>query len=160
MSMDALALLNALDVIRNEGVYQKRLNDLAEAQAKLDTSQYIVETVEVANARLDEANRLLEKHRDMIENFDKQMESERKKKLADIKEQEGLLDQKLEKTASLEKRLLSQLKDVQTDRDAIARTRVQLAASVADYDLRRVEYQTKTQAYELKINKLKAVLEE
>lgn len=158
MSMDALALLNALDVIRNESVYQKRLNDLAEAQAKLDTSEYIVETVEIANIRLEEANRLLEKHREMIENAEREIAKLRIEKLADLVKSQEELDNKIARMVQSEKDLKSQQKSLEYEQNQLDKLRQQLQYSVADYDARRVEHQTASADYHARIEKLRNIL--
>src|SRR3990167_4722928 len=94
MAFDAIELLNAFDIIKNETLYSKRLQKLADAQAELNQSEYIVKTVEVAQARFDEANRLLEQARTRIEGLDNEIEDIRKKKLIDITEQEQLLNKR------------------------------------------------------------------
>ena len=156
--MDALALLNALDVIRNEETYQKRLNAIAEAQAVLDTSEYIVDTVEVANARLDEANRLLDKHRQMMENADKVIEELKKERLSDV-------EKKLEDLANQEQKLVLKNKELDKQRLVLQdleyktdKTRQQLAYSVADYDQRRVEAQQTVELYNAKVDKLRDII--
>ena len=158
MSMDALALLNALDVIRNEGVYQERLNALAEAQAKLDTSQYIVETVEVANVRLDEANRLLEKHREMLEKADKDIEELRITRLADVAKLEAKLNDRQNSLGESEKRLKREREVLEQERAAVAKTQAQLAYSVADYDARRIESQKVIEDYSKKVEQLRTII--
>ena len=115
MSMDALALLNALDVIRNQEEYQSRLQSLVDAQDKLNTSQYIVETVEVAQARLEEANRLLEKHRQLMADAEVDIEKERIVKLQDLTDKEVLLEKKQQELNALAQKLREQSQNLEQE---------------------------------------------
>ena len=53
--MNSLELLNVLDVIKNEEVYTKRLEQIKEAQTKLDQTQHIVQTITQAAEILEKA---------------------------------------------------------------------------------------------------------
>ena len=53
--MNSLELLNVLDVIKNEEVYTKRLEQIKEAQTKLDQTQHIVQTISKAAEILEKA---------------------------------------------------------------------------------------------------------
>jgi hypothetical protein len=56
--MDAIDLLGVLDVIRNEKLYNERLQKIAEATEKLKESQLIADTLEMAHRRVEEAKQL------------------------------------------------------------------------------------------------------
>lgn len=156
--MDAIALLNALDVIRNEKVYQERLNNLAEAKAKLDTSQYIVETVEIAQARLDEANRLLAQYKKQLVDAKQEIEDLRSERLHDVvirednvKESERRLQEQREEITRQEIKLKFQFEEFKKQQQALAQRN-------KDYDDMVKETSKVKETYQQKIEQLRKII--
>lgn len=92
--MDSLELLNVLDVIKNEEVYTKRLEQLKAVQKKLDESQYIVATVEKANDIMEKAIKDREKTLKLIEKLEEDIKKSKVAAEADYKERDDLLTKK------------------------------------------------------------------
>lgn len=156
--MDALALLNALDVIRNEKTYQERLNSIADAQAKLDTSGYIVETVEIANARLEEANRLLEQYRKQISMATEEISKLRVEKLKDLDAREITVAKKELSAAASFKQIKEQLEVMEIERQKLVDLQKQLAVKNEDIQKHLQESTDIRNTYIRKINELKHIV--
>ena len=159
MAFDAIELLNAFDIIKNETLYSKRLQKLADAQAELNQSEYIVKTVEVAQARFDEANRLLEQARTRIEGLDNEIEDIRKKKLIDITEQEQLLNKRQKELDKLSGSLNQKRQEVQYDRDVLEKSQKAHQHSIDDYDQRRLDLNQREEKMQVKLDQLRKVIE-
>lgn len=156
--MDALALLNALDVIRNEKAYQERLNTLAEAKAALETTQYIVETVEVAQARLDEANNLLEKHRKMMSDATAEIAALKDQKLKDVTTKELAVDARLKQVREAEKAIKEQQQYQEVERKKLQELQTSLAVQNESIQ-RHLEESTEIRnTYIRKLNELKHIV--
>jgi len=159
MAFDAIELLNAFDIIKNETLYSKRLQKLADAQAELNQSEYIVKTVEVAQARFDEANRLLEQARKRMDNLEVEIENTRKKKLADITEQEKLLAERTFNLDTLAGSLNQTKQELQYNQTGLDKAQKAYQHSILDYDQRRLELNKREDAMNLKLEQLRKVIE-
>lgn len=58
--MDSLELLQILDVIRNEKLYNERLDVLRKAEEAFKEQKLVAKTLEIAQKKLDEAKQILE----------------------------------------------------------------------------------------------------
>ena len=159
MAFDAIELLNAFDIIKNETRYSQRLQKLADAQAELSTSEYIVQTVEIAQARLEEANRLLAQYRSKIENLDKEIEDTRTKRFADVVALEKALDTRKKDLDKLTGSLNQQRQVLQYDQTQLVKDQKALQHSIDDYDQRRLEINKKAEYFTSKLEQLRKVIE-
>lgn len=159
MAFDAIELLNAFDIIKNETLYSQRLQKLADAQAELNKSEYIVKTVEVAQARLEEANRLLEQARTRIDGLDHEIEETKKQRYAEVKELEDTLTSRKKDLDKLAGSLNQQRQTLQYDKEQLAKGQKALQASVDDYDQRRLDLLKREEAMQMKLNQLRTIIE-
>ena len=159
MSFDAIELLNAFDIIKNETLYSKRLQKLADAQAELTKSEYIVKTVEIAQARLDEANRLLEQSRSRIDGLDKEIEETRKQKLADVVKVEQELNSRKKGLDVLANDLNQQRQQLHYENEQLIKSQKALQHSIDDYVQRRLDVNKKEEALMFKLEQLRKVIE-
>ena len=159
MAFDAIDLLNAFDIIKNETLYSQRLQKLADAQAELSTSEYIVQTVEIAQARLEEANRLLAQYRSKIENLDKEIEDTRTKRFADVVALEKALDTRKKDLDKLTGSLNQQRQALQYYQTQLVKDQKALQHSIDDYDQRRLEINKKAEHFTSKLEQLRKVIE-
>src|SRR3990167_603078 len=137
MAFDAIELLNAFDIIKNETLYSKRLQSLADAQAELNKSKFIVETVEVAQARFDEANRLLEQARKRIEGLDHEIEDTRKQRLADIVNKEAMLHTRSKELDQLAGKLNIKRQELLHDQAKLLKDQNAVTLTASEYEERR-----------------------
>lgn len=96
--MKSLELLNVLDIIKNEEIYTKRLDQLKAAQSKLDTSKYIVETIIEAEERLEEATKKEDEAKVLVQ----KLEEDLKKVKSEV---EATYKEKFDKITKKEKEL-------------------------------------------------------
>lgn len=89
--MDAAELLNVLDIVKHEETYTKRLNEIKEAQKKLDQTQDIVDTIELANRHLERATAIRAQAEKELDKVKKESEQIRSQALAGIADREHQL---------------------------------------------------------------------
>ena len=159
MSFDAIELLNAFDIIKNETLYSKRLQKLADAQAELTKSEYIVKTVEIAQARLDEANRLLEQARDRIAKLDSEIEATRKKKLADIVELEAALDSRVKELDQRANKLNVKRQELTQEQSDLMKGQKALSLTSSEYEQRRSDLNKREEILMNKLEQLRKIIE-
>src|SRR3990167_8039305 len=159
MSFDAIELLNAFDIIKNETLYSKRLQKLADAQAELTKSEYIVKTVEIAQARLDEANRLLEQARDRIAKLDSEIEATRKKKLADIVELDAALDSRVKELDQRANKLNVKRQELTQEQSDLMKGQKALSLTSFEYEQRRSDLNKREEILMNKLEQLRKVIE-
>ena|SRR3990167_8786133 len=159
MSFDAIELLNAFDIIKNETLYSNRLQKLADAQAELTKSEYIVKTVEIAQARFDEANRLLEQARVRMVNLDREVEETRKKKLEDVVKLEAALDKRTKELDQLASKLNTQRQELMSDQVKLTMGQKALALTSSEYEERRTDLNKKEEVLMFKLEQLRKVIE-
>ena len=107
--MDTTELLNVIDIIKNEDLYNKRLKDLQAQEQSLKDTKFVVATVAQANKIRDEANELKAKGEALIvkvtkeaEEYKRALEREHGKDLAKLEvERETII--KMQETARVEK---------------------------------------------------------
>lgn len=166
MALDAVELLNVLDIIKNETIYSERLATLKESQTELkkiqeelNTSRYIVETVEIAQNKLDKADELLKEYQAKLRNVESEIEIERTNKLVDITEREAKLDVKLNEITKREQDVnlkLNQLRHLQVD---LKKAQDALVAHRSESDKLRKEAQATKDLYENKREQLRKIIE-
>ena len=156
--MDAIELLNAFDIIKNESLYSQRLQTIADAQTQLNTSKYIVETVEIAQARLDEANRLLEKHRVMWDKVSSELEVERTKRLEDILEKEIKLQQKLNEVVKQEAVVEASFDKLRKEQAELIKTQKSLDIHKSESEQVQKEARKQQEFYESKLEQLRQLI--
>ena len=159
MAFDAIELLNAFDIIKNETLYSKRLQALADAQAHLNESKFIVETIEIAQARLDEANRLLEQAQTRRDKFDVELEQERIARLKDVSQLEEKLDKRTKELDALASKLNVQRQEVAYDEGKLEKGQKALQHSIEDYDQRRLEVNAREEKFMAKLEQLRKIIE-
>lgn len=100
--MDTQELLNIIDIIKNEDLYNKRLRILQIQEESLKTTQFIVATVKQANTLRDEAKSLKEKAEQELvqirkdaEEHKRQLDQNYSKQVDQLREQESLVDVKM-----------------------------------------------------------------
>lgn len=89
--MDAAELLNVLDIVKHEETYTKRLNEIKEAQKKLDQTQDIVDTIELANRHLERATAIRAQAEKELAKVKNESEQIRNQALAGIADREHQL---------------------------------------------------------------------
>ena len=159
MAFDAIELLNAFDIIKNETLYSQRLQKLADAQAELNTSQYIVQTVEMAQARLDEGNRLLEQYRSKMAKIEPEIEELRKQRFSDVVQLEKALDSRKKELDQLAGTLNKQRQELSYDQNQLHKDQQAFQNSVLDYDERRLAVNKKEENFLLKLEQLRKIIE-
>ena len=159
MAFDAIELLNAFDIIKNETLYSQRLQKLADAQAELSKSEFIVKTVEVAQARFDEANRLLEQARARMEKIELEIEEERKKRLAEVTALEKLEEARKKDLDKLANTLSQQRQQLNYDQTQLVKGQNALQHSIDDYDQRRLEVNAREEKFNAKLEQLRKIIE-
>ena len=159
MAFDAIELLNAFVIIKNETLYSQRLQKLADAQAELSTSEYIVATVEIATARLDEANRLLDQYRKKMQELDSEIEATRTKRFADIVNLEQALDVRKKELDKLTSQLNIQRQDLKQEQLKLEKDQKALQHSINDYDQRRLDVNKKEGNFMMKLEQLRKIIE-
>ena len=166
MALDAVELLNVLDIIKNETIYSERLatlkesqNELKKIQEELNTSKYIVETVEIAQNKLDKADELLKEYQAKLRNVQSEIEIERTNKLADIVEREAKLDVKLDEISKREHDINMQLNQLRHLQVELKKANDILAAHRSESDKLRKEAQATKDLYENKREQLRKIIE-
>ena len=159
MAFDAIELLNAFDIIKNETLYSQRLQKLADAQAELNTSEYIVQTVEIAQARLEEGNKLLEQYRSKMANLDREIEDERKKRFADVVALEKALDSRKRDLDKLASELNQQRQQLHYDQSLLEKAQKAHQHSIDDYVQRRLDVNKKEEHFISKLEQLRKIME-
>lgn len=91
--LDSLELLSIIDIIKNEELYRKKLEELRAADAQLADSRFIAATVEQANKLRDEAEKVLA--------LAKEAEQESKKKVQKAVDDADLKAKKAQESAEL-----------------------------------------------------------
>lgn len=94
--MDSLELLQILDVIRNEKLYNERLDVLRKAEEAFKEQKLIAETLKMAQKRLEEAKDIVAKANKKYDDIVAQAEVEATKRLAEASEKEASLARKEE----------------------------------------------------------------
>jgi hypothetical protein len=158
MAFDAIELLNAFDIIKNETLYSHRLQKLADAQAELNTSKYIVETVEIAQARLEEANDLLAKHRNLISNSETEIEKLKQDKLKELLKKEDSLRVLEQKLRAEEKLVKEQLELNKVERRELSSLQAQLVIKNEEIQKHLQESTDIRNTYIRKTNELKSIV--
>ena len=156
--MDALELLNVLDIIKNQDVYEKRFENLKAEQEKLQSLKDIVATVEQAKQKLMEAWALRDKHADELEKFTKETTRIREAKLVDLAKREELVSQREEEVALDKKGLASKLLELHADRQVLTKEQKILAMHKEETELLRKDTQKLANEYHSKIAKLRDLL--
>lgn len=112
--MDSLELLNVLDVIKNEEVYTKRLNDLKAVQLKLDqtkhthaTSDLAEKALYAAKAQEAKATELVKKLEEDLKRVKQEVDKDYETKFAEVKAKEKAIHRYAEEA----KHFLNQAKE-------------------------------------------------
>jgi exonuclease VII small subunit len=84
--MNSLELLNVLDVIKNEEIYTKRLEQLKAVQEKLNKSKYIILTATEAEEKLEDAIQREKKADELVKKLEQDLKKVKEEVDKDYKE--------------------------------------------------------------------------
>lgn len=158
--MDSLELLNVLDVIKNEEVYTKRLNQLKEHQAKLDTSKYIVSTVEQAQEISERAQEREDKAKKLVDKLEADLKKVRSEIEAEYKEKYEEITRRAKSAAIREqdaKAALNQAIEIRAKNEIRTQELKDWEKIVAQIERNAKEVET---IYTSKINRIKEIIQE
>ena len=87
--MDALAIITALDYIKNEEVYIERFNKIKAEQVKLEQLRNINSTIEEIQVKLEQVEALKAVHTEKLKQADIEIDKLRTSRLVDLDERDN-----------------------------------------------------------------------
>ena len=93
--MDTLELLSVIDIIKNEKLYQAKIDALKKATEDLAEAKFIAATVEQANTYRDQAIADQKSASDMLELATKQVEENKQKAVQELEDHKRIVEQKV-----------------------------------------------------------------
>lgn len=156
--MDALAIIQALDYIKNEEVYKKRLTAIQEQQTKLEKIQEICSTVEDAQKQLQEANVIKDKAVQKADQTKKETDEYYTSKMLEIEHKLEELNQHDVELTAREQALKDQQIHVRNEQEQLLKERRHLAQQTSQVQKHLEESNVVRTLYSTKLNELRALV--
>lgn len=156
--MDALAIITALDYIKNEEVYIERFNKIKAEQVKLEQLRNINSTIEEIQVKLEQVEALKAVHTEKLKQADIEIDKLRTSRLVDLDERDNRSKIKQIDSDNREQILTNLSEKLRIREQELHKERQQLDAYRNDVEQRSREAQTKFDLYNTKLDQLRTLL--
>jgi hypothetical protein len=156
--MDALELLSVLDIVKNEEVYTKRLNQLKEAQDKLADLNEIADTIEVARQKLEEAEEQKALYDKKMLKSGVEIEKEKEKRLEAVLKHEAALTERDKVLAAKEVTIELKMRNLIDSEERIRMRIEQVAKELMAIQEREKAASAALELYTVKVSKLREMI--